>query len=81
MLDEYLVVLGDQQASNRIARQVFYYRRSLAPKIIADLRLRALEHPRDSRALDPMCRIDFIEMAVGADAIFYFIGVARLTSE
>jgi len=44
-------------------------------------RLRVLEHPGSSRALDPMCRVDFIEVAVGADAIFYLIGVAGLTSK
>ena len=31
--------------------------------------------------LDPMCRVDFIEVAVCADAIFYLVGLTGLMSK
>src|SRR6516165_7595948 len=81
MLAEDLVVLGDQEAGNGIARKVFCQRRPIAAKIIADVHRRAFEHPRYSRAPDAMRWEDFVEVAVGADAIFYLMGLAGLMSQ
>src|SRR6516164_5463987 len=81
MLAEDLVVLGDQQTGNGIARKVFCQRRPIAAKIIADVHRQAFEHPRCSRAPDAMRWEDFVEVAVGADAIFYLMGLTGLVSQ
>jgi hypothetical protein len=81
MLEEYPVVPGDQQAGYWIARQVLCQGGLAAVKIVTDVRRRALEHPWSSRPLDPPRRIDFVEVAVRADAIFQFMGIAWLNRE
>jgi hypothetical protein len=81
VLAKNVVVLGDQQASDGIARQIVQYGRAIAPIVIANVRLRPLEKPWCGGALDPMRRIDLIKMAVSADAILQFMRLAGLNGE
>src|SRR5216683_4734940 len=81
MLEQNLIILRDQQTGDGIARQIFRQRRSISPIRIAEFGLRTFEHPWRRGALDPPRRIDFIEMAERADAIFGLIRVAGLNRE
>jgi hypothetical protein len=53
----------------------------IAPEGIADIRFCSLEHPRVSRALDAMSGVDFIEVAVCTNPVFYVVGLAGLNRE
>ena len=78
MLEQNLVVPGDQQTGDGIARQIFSQGRRLAAIRIADVGRRTFEGPWRGGALDPPRRIGFIEMAECTDAIFRFKRVAGL---
>ena len=78
MLEEYLIILDDEQSRDGIARQIFYWRRLIASIRIADVRLRTLESRRYGGTPDPSRRKDLIEVAIGTDAIFKLVRVAGL---
>src|SRR5258707_13397679 len=81
ILTKNLVVLGDQQAGDGIARQIVRYGRATTPVVIANFRLRPFERPWYSSALDAMRWIDFVEMAVGADTILRLVWLAGLNRQ
>ena len=73
MLEQDLVVLGDQETGDGIAREVAGH---FSPKRIGQFRRRALERPRYGGALHLPRRIDVIDMGERADAIAWLPRIA-----
>ena len=76
MLEQDLLIPGNQEAGNGIARKVFGQGGGAARISIAKVDCRARERPGRGGACDPPRRIDLVEMAECTDAIFRLVWIA-----
>ncbi|WP_423968955.1 hypothetical protein [Bradyrhizobium sp.] len=76
MLEQNLVVFRNQQAGDRVAREIFSQGWWLSMIVISNVGRRTFEGPWRSGTLDPPRRINLVKMAEYTDAIFWFVRVA-----